>query len=146
MNRRNLVQSAALSASATFLVASNAQGIGATGQKHYKIVIQVSDNDPVKWNLALNNTKNLQADVGAANVDVEIVAYGPGIDMLKFGAEVENRVSDAVARGVHVVACENTMHGHKLTQADMNPSVGYVPAGVTEIMKKQSEGWAYLRP
>ena len=38
------------------------------------------------------------------------------------------------------------MHGHKLTQADMNPSVGYVPAGVTEIMKKQSEGWAYLRP
>ena len=43
--------------------------------------------------------------MGAANVDVEIVAYGPGIDMLKFGAEVENRVSDAVARGVHVVAC-----------------------------------------
>ena len=43
-----------------------------------RVVMQVSDNDPAKWNLALNNARNLQADLGAANVDVEIVAYGPG--------------------------------------------------------------------
>jgi len=146
MNRRNLVHSAALTATATLLVATNAQGETANSRKHYKIVIQVSDNDPAKWNLALNNAKNLQADVGASNVAVEIVAYGPGIGMLKFGSTVGDRVSDAVAAGVHVVACQNTMHAQKLTKEDMNPSVGYVPAGVTEIMKKQSEGWAYLRP
>lgn len=146
MNRRNLVQSAALTAGATFLVAANAQGTGAAGQKHHKIVIQVSDNDPAKWNLALNNAKNLQDDVGAANVDVEIVAYGPGIGMLKADALVSNRVDDAVRSGVQVVACQNTMRGQKLTKDDMNPAVGYVPAGVTEIMKKQGEGWAYLRP
>lgn len=146
MNRRNLVHSAALTATASFLVANNAQGATANDQKHYKIVIQVSDNDPAKWNLALNNAKNLQADVGASNVAVEMVAYGPGIGMLKFGATVGNRVNDAVAAGVHIVACQNTMHAQKLAKEDMNPSVGYVPAGVTEIMKKQSEGWAYLRP
>jgi len=39
-----------------------------------RVVIQVSDGDPAKWNLALNNAKNLQADLGAANVDIEIVA------------------------------------------------------------------------
>ena len=146
MNRRNLVQSATLAAGATFLVAASAQGTGATGQKHHKIVIQVSDSDPAKWNLALNNAKNLQDDVGAANVDVEIVAYGPGIGMLKLDAPVSNRVGDAVKSGVQVVACQNTMRGQKLAKDDMNPAVGYVPAGVTEIMKKQSEGWAYLRP
>ena len=48
-----------------------------------KVVMQVSDADPAKWNLALNNAKNVQADLGAANVDIEIVAYGPGIGMLK---------------------------------------------------------------
>ena len=146
MKRRNMIQSAALVASATVLIASNAQGTGTTGQKHHKIVIQVSDNDAAKWNLALNNAKNLQDDVGATNVDVEIVAYGPGIGMLKADAPVSNRVGDAVKGGVKVSACENTMRGQKLTKEDMNPAVGYVPSGAAEIMIKQSEGWAYLRP
>jgi uncharacterized protein len=44
------------------------------------------------------------------------------------------------------VACENTMTALKLTPADMNPAISYVPAGVVEIMKRQSEGWAYVRP
>jgi intracellular sulfur oxidation DsrE/DsrF family protein len=38
------------------------------------------------------------------------------------------------------------MRGHKLTKADMLDGINYVPAGVVEIMKRQEEGWAYLRP
>jgi intracellular sulfur oxidation DsrE/DsrF family protein len=38
------------------------------------------------------------------------------------------------------------MHGHKLTKSDMLDGIGYVPAGVVEIMKRQQEGWSYLRP
>ena len=48
--------------------------------------------------------------------------------------------------GVKVLACENTMRNMKLERDDMHPAVSYVPAGVTEIMKKQAEGWSYLRP
>ncbi|WP_332774744.1 DsrE family protein [Polaromonas sp.] len=146
MNRRSFIQAGALAASATLLIAANAQTTVAATQKRHKIVIQVSDADPAKWNLALNNARNLQDDVGAAHVDVEIVAYGPGIGMLKFDAPVASRISDASKAGVKVLACENTMRGQKLTKDDMHAAVGYVPAGVTEIMKKQSEGWAYLRP
>ena len=146
MKRRNMIQSAALAASTTVLVAVSAQGTMAAGQKHHKIVIQVSDNDPAKWNLALNNAKNLQEDVGAANVDVEIVAYGPGIGMLKLDAPVSNRIGDAVKAGIKVSACQNTMRGQRLTKEDMNPAVGYVPSGAAEIMIRQDEGWAYLRP
>jgi len=109
-------------------------------------VIQVSDNDPAKWNLALNNAKNLQDDVGAANVDIEIVAYGPGIGMLKLESPAGSRIADAAKAGIKVTACENTMRGQKLTKDDMLAGISYVPAGVTEIMKKQHEGWAYLRP
>ena len=50
-----------------------------------KLVIQVSENDPATWNLALNNAKNIQKDVGKDNVELEIVAFGPGINMLKAG-------------------------------------------------------------
>ncbi|MET0917625.1 MAG: DsrE family protein [Burkholderiales bacterium] len=111
-----------------------------------KVVLQMSESDPAKWNLALNNAKNIQADLGAANVDVELVAYGPGIGMLKADSIVGNRVDDAVAAGVKVVACENTMRAQKLTQGDMLGKISYVPAGVVEIMQRQQQGWAYIRP
>lgn len=111
-----------------------------------KVVIQVSDADPAKWNLALNNARNLQADLGAANIDIEIVAYGPGIGMLKADSVVGNRIDDAVGAGVKAMACENTMRGRKLTKSDMLDKVGYVPSGVVEIMRKEQQGWAYIRP
>lgn len=149
MKRRLFIQAGAagsLTFIAPFLIAASAQTTATTGQKRHKIVIQVSDNDPVKWNLALNNAKNLQDDVGAANVDIEIVAYGPGIGMLKLESPSGSRVADAMKANVKVIACENTMRGQKLTRDDMLPALSYVPAGVTEIMTRQGEGWAYLRP
>ena len=109
-------------------------------------MIQVSDAEPAKWNLALNNARNIQTDLGAANVDIEIVAYGPGIGMLKSDSVVGNRIEEAGKAGVKVVACENTMHGQKLTHADMLSGIGYVPAGVVELMQRQQQGWAYIRP
>jgi len=111
-----------------------------------RVVVQVSDADPGKWNLALNNAHNMQNDLGAGRVDIELVAYGPGIGMLKRNSAVAQRIDEATMSGVKVVACENTMHGHKLTKADMLDGIGYVPSGVVEIMKKQQEGWSYLRP
>ena len=111
-----------------------------------KVIFQVSDADPGKWNLALNNARNVQQDLGAANVDIEVVAYGPGIGMIKMESPVGNRVREAMVSGVKVVACENTMKNMKLTRNDMLPSLGYVPAGVVELMQKQREGYAYIRP
>ena len=38
------------------------------------------------------------------------------------------------------------MAAQKLTQADMLAGIGYVPSGVVELIKRQRDGWAYLRP
>jgi len=111
-----------------------------------RVVIQVSDADPKKWNLALNNAENVQKDLGADKTEVEIVAYGPGIGMLKADAIVANRVEDAVAAGVKVVACENTMKAQKITRDDMHRKVDFVAAGVVQLMRRQQQGYAYIRP
>jgi uncharacterized protein len=108
--------------------------------------VQVSDSDPAKWNLVLNNVSNLQSDLGADTLDIEVVVYGPGIGMLKKDSVVGERVAAAIQHGVKIVACQNTMRGQKLVPADMLEVVGYVPAGVVEIMQKQQKGYAYLRP
>jgi intracellular sulfur oxidation DsrE/DsrF family protein len=152
MNRRQLLQTTTravfLAASAMFSMAAQAQAqaSGPEGSKVAKLVLQVSDSDPAKWNLALNNAKNVQEELGAANVSIAIVAYGPGIGMLKMDAAVNSRVSAAVKSGVRMVACENTMRAQKLAKDDMHPAISYANAGVTEIMKLQSQGWAYVRP
>jgi intracellular sulfur oxidation DsrE/DsrF family protein len=111
-----------------------------------KVVLQVSDNDPAKWNLALNNARNVQTDLGKDKVQVEIVAYGPGLAMLKADSKVAARLAQALDGGVGLLACENTMRNTKTQKSDMYAGIAYVDAGVVHIMKRQQEGWAYVRP
>jgi intracellular sulfur oxidation DsrE/DsrF family protein len=110
-----------------------------------RAVFQVSDADPQKWSLTLANVANAQEALGKEASEIEIVAFGPGIDMLKKDSPVAARVAEAIRDGVRVVACQNTMRARKLSAADLVPEVGTVPSGVVEIMQRQREGYAYLR-
>ena len=146
MNTRNLSRWLAAFAALILVSGLAANASAQPVPQRNRVVIQVSDGDAAKWNLALNNARNLQTDLGARNVDIEIVAYGPGIGMLKLDSPVANRIGEAKDAGVKIMACENTMNGQKLVRADMLNGIGYVGAGVVEIMQRQQEGWAYLRP
>jgi intracellular sulfur oxidation DsrE/DsrF family protein len=137
---------AALAAALGIALIGTQASAQAPAHARQRVIVQVSDNDPAKWNLALNNVRNMQADLGAGNVDVELVAYGPGISMLKMDSQVAPRIEEALRSGVRVVACENTMRGQKLKRDDMLSDIGYVKAGVVEIIQRQNEGYAYLRP
>ena len=111
-----------------------------------KIVIQVSDGSPTTWNQALNVVGNLREAYGPGT-DIEIVAFGQGINMLKLDAPVASRLVDAQkAQGAKVYACENSMGRQKLSRDDMAPGLIYVRAGVEQIITRQREGWVNLRP
>jgi intracellular sulfur oxidation DsrE/DsrF family protein len=110
------------------------------------IVIQVSDDNPKTWAQALNVVRNIQNAYGKDKVQVELVAFGRGIGILKADSTLANRVDDTVAAGTVVYACMNTMRGYKISKDDMNPRIAYVPAGIIEIIEKQKAGWAVVRP
>ena len=78
----SIVRSMLLAAAVAFLAASGAQ---AEAGKPHRVVIQVDQNDAEVMNLALNNAKNVLETYRAKNEDavVEIVAYGPGLHMLR---------------------------------------------------------------
>lgn len=145
MNPRHLLLSLALTAMLIAPIAgANAQT--APAERPHKVVFQVSDADPAKWNLTLNNARNVQQDLGRERVAIEIVAYGPGIGMLKMDSVAGARITDALSSGISVVACENTMTNQKITRDEMLPKIGYVGAGVVQLMQRQKEGYAYVRP
>ena len=143
MTRRKYLQAAAGLISTSLAFGALAQPLNAPAAK---VVFQISGSDAASWNLALNNVKNVQHELGAAHVQIEMVVYGPGIGMVRDDALSANRVTEAVQSGVQILVCENTMTGLQLTPADMHPLVGYVKAGVVQLMKRQAEGWAYIRP
>ena len=120
--------------------------IAGNAQTKQRVVFQVSDADPAKWNLALNNARNVQQDLGKDNVQIEIVAYGPGLGMLKAESKVADRLALALDDNIGLLACENTMTNTKVSRAQMYGGIAYVKAGVTHLMKRQQEGWAYIRP
>jgi len=110
-----------------------------------RALFQITDNDPARWNLILNNMANLRDGVGGEGAEIELVAYGPGLLMLKADSPVKERLAEALKSGVKINACQHTMRGMNFVPADMLPDIGYVPSGVVEVMKKQQQGWAYIR-
>jgi uncharacterized protein len=111
-----------------------------------KIVFQISDDDTRKWSGVLINVKNVQQDLGEHNVVIAVVVYGSGLGMLTFDSPVGSEVAEAISTGVEFIACENTMKGQHLTRDDMLPSLHYAPAAIVELMKKQQQGYAYIKP
>lgn len=122
------------------------EGARMAAEGKHRVVIQVSDNDPMKWNLALNNAQNLQNALGKDNVQVEIVAYGPGLNMLKANSKVAGRVNGALDKNVDIVACGNTMKKMKVAKGDLIGGTRIVEGGVIEISDRQQQGWTYIRP
>jgi len=141
MNRRNLLTLLGLGAAAAPALAQQKK----SAAKH-RVIFQVSDNDPARWQLALSNARNVQTDLGKENVQIEIVAYGPGIEMMKAESKVAGGLAGALDTSVGLIACENTMQNNKVSRDEMYAGIGFVQAGVTHLMKRQKEGWAYIRP
>ena len=125
---------------------------GIASAAEYKLAIQVSDNDPQKMNIALNNAQNVQKHYESQgdSIKVEIVAYGPGLQMYTMKSPVKDRI-DALSLDDNytVAACGNTLAkmekkaGKKVALLD---GTTMTASGVVRLMELQSQGYAYVRP
>ena len=124
--------------------------------KPHRIAIQVDQNDPQIMNLALGNATNIIEFYRDKNEDVEIdiVAYGPGLHMLRVDTSpVQDRVrrlKDMAFPGrIQFSACNNTRQGMEKAEGHPIPIVAdatVVPSGVVHLMELQEQGWSYVRP
>ena len=130
------------------LVAFSVGAYAADGPQH-KVVFQVSTGDAGTQNLVLNNVANLQKHYGMDNVDIVVVAYGPGLSILTKQSKEAKRVESLALQNITFDACHNTMEGIKRKTGKMPvllEGVKVVPAGVAQIVELQEKGYAYVRP
>ena len=132
-----------------------APALAADGKTH-RIAIQVDQNDPQVMNLVLNNATNVIEHYRGKgeDVDVEVVAYGPGMHMLRADtSQVADRIKhlkEMVFPGkIQFSACNNTKQGMEKAEGhaiSIVPEATIVPSGVVRLMELQEQGWSYVRP
>ena len=137
-------------------IALTSAGAAADAAKPHHIAIQVDQNDPQVMNLALGNANNVIEYYRARNeeVDIDIVAYGPGLHMLRTDTSpVQDRIKrlkDQVFPGkIQFSACNNTKQGMEKAEGHpipILPEATVVPSGVVHLNELQEQGWSYVKP
>lgn len=120
----------------------------------HQVVFHVDQNDPKVMNLTLNNVQNVTKyyeSIGDT-VEIEVVAYGPGLHMLRADTSpVSDRISTLSLEldNVTFAACGNTlrkMEQRAGTTVELLDEAEMVPSGVVQLIMRQEQGWAYIRP
>jgi len=113
--------------------------------KAHRVLFALTSPEEADWRLTLNNVRNLISGVAPEPVDIEVVTYGPGIAFLKKDGPDAGNIQKLESAHVHFVACGNAMKKEQLEAADLVPGVEIVPAGIVEVMRKQEQGWTYIK-
>lgn len=122
--------------------------------KEHRVVIQVTQNDPALMSIALNNAENLSHyyNQKGERVQIEFVAYGPGLHMLRSDTSpVRDRIKSFAEKNKTVTfsGCGNTLSAQSKQenkQITLLPEARIVPAGIARITELEEQGWTYVRP
>jgi uncharacterized protein len=126
----------------------------AAAQKEHRLILQVNTNDAAAMNLTLNNATNVAEyyeKVGEP-VKIEVVAFGPGLNMLRDDTSPVKARIETMALSTPEVsfkACGVTRENmRKAEDKDIPiiPQAEVVPSGVVRVMQREEEGWSYVKP
>lgn len=115
----------------------------------HHLALQLSDDDPKKEAIIISIAYNLLKVYGPDKVAIEVVTFGPGIDLLRADNANRQRIDSLVAQGVRFDICGNTLEtieretGHRPA---LNPSAVEVVAGVAQLLTLAEKNYTIVRP
>ena len=115
----------------------------------HRIVLQLSDNDPRKQGLVISVANNLLKFYDPDKVAIEVVTFGPGIDLLRLDNSNRKLVESLVAQGVRFDLCLNTVDTIEREtgkRPDFIPVATPVQVGVGQILSLTENGYTLVRP
>lgn len=115
----------------------------------HKVVLQLSDGDPKKQALVLSVANNLLKAYDPDKIAIEVVAFGPGIDLLLAGGERRKQVESLIAQGVRFDICLNTLDTIEREtgkRPEFIPAATPVQVGVGQILFLAENGYTVVRP
>jgi intracellular sulfur oxidation DsrE/DsrF family protein len=114
------------------------------------IILQLSDGDPRKQSIILDVANNLIKHYGSPDlVDIEIIAFGPGMELLFADNTRSQRISSLVQNGVRFVGCMNTVDTIERTtgkRPKLHEHTIPVQTGVAHVVERARQGYVLVRP
>lgn len=114
----------------------------------YRAVYQLNTADTATMHHALAHIQNALNDPRLkGKLDIELVVYSGAVALYRkdkpyFAKEVESLQK----QGVILAMCENTMRIRKISRDELFPFISYVPTANGELIIRQQDGWAIIRP
>ena len=112
----------------------------------YQAIFHLNEDDDIKVKMTLSNIQNLIEDLGRTNVEVILVANGNGVRAFARGSAIVQKVEELRTLGTTFKICENSLTSRGMAKEDLLEKVEIVSSGVSEIVRKQTDGWAYIKP
>jgi intracellular sulfur oxidation DsrE/DsrF family protein len=114
----------------------------------HHLVMQLSDNTPDKEALVLSVAYNLLKAYDPDKIAIEVVTFGPGIDLLRAESPNRARVDSLISQGVQFDICMNTVDTieREGKHIDINPKAVKVQVGVGRILQLTEKGYTLVRP
>jgi len=115
----------------------------------HRIALQLSDNDPKKQSLVISVAYNLLRAYDPDKVAIEVVTFGPGIDLLRSENANRKLVESLAAQGVRFDICLNTVDTVEREtgkRPDIIPVATPVQVGVGQILTLTENGYTLVRP
>lgn len=113
----------------------------------YKVIFHIDENN--KWNLLLKNVSNLLNATDGEKVYIEVLANSEAVKYYDISQDLNTDIEimeNLYKKGVKFVACNNALTAHDIKKENIIEFVDVVPTGVLELVKKQNEGYAYIKP
>jgi intracellular sulfur oxidation DsrE/DsrF family protein len=115
----------------------------------HRVVLQLSDNDPKKQSLVISVAYNLLKAYDPDKVAIEVVTFGPGIDLLRTDNPNRKLVESLVAQGVRFDVCLNTVDTVERDtgkRPEIIAAATPVQVGVGQILSLTENGYTLVRP
>lgn len=112
-------------------------------EQKYKVVIQLSGNDPKLQKETIGQVNNILKAM--ENIRIELVTHSHGIEMLFNNSLLKNNLDQLHQKGVVFLVCQNAMAAQNIQPDTLLPFVQTIPSAVAHLIVRQAEGWSYLR-
>ena len=115
----------------------------------HHLALQISDRDAHKQALVLSVANNVLKAYGPDLIAIEVVAFGPGIDLLLANSPHREAVDSLIAQGVRFDVCMNTVD--TITRQTgrtpgLNDKAIPVDTGVAQLLELVENGFTLVRP
>ena len=98
-----------------------------------------------KWNLLIGNVENLLNSLENMDYEIEILANSKAVIQYKKDND-NSKLENLSNRKVDIIACNNALNSQRITKEMLPHYVRVVPVGVKELIEKQFDGYAYIKP